>query len=234
MFLHVFDYFWMIKIDQAPRMLGQQKPATHSNPGCTSSSSSTWKLPSRRGQRSVLRFFCALHGIYCDILSCIEIYWDTVNYCDGLWMFAIFFDDFDSFWWFVMAGYGWHVYDHVWKCKICHGRGPNFGGAHNIYNLHLLKFTFGFFPQSLKLHGVAMFWMFLIVFDYFWQAPIMPFHAWSKCQQPRPHQQYQRERTMQCAQLCWEFLGTLCRIVKDIFWYIWILWWFVNGSNGFW
>ena len=28
MFLHVFDYFWMIKIDQAPRMLGQQKPAT--------------------------------------------------------------------------------------------------------------------------------------------------------------------------------------------------------------
>ena len=110
-------------------------------------------------------FFCALRGIYCDVLSCIEIYWDTVNYCDGLWMFVIFFDDFDSFWWFVMAGYGWHMYDHVWKCKICHGRGPNCGGAHNIYNLHLLKFTFGFFPQSLKLHGIAMFLMFWLILN---------------------------------------------------------------------
>ena len=97
MFLHVFDYFWMIKIDQAPRMLGQQKPVTHSNPGCTSSSSSTWKLPSRRGQRSVLRFFLCpycdvlscieiywdMRGIYCDVLSCIEIYWDTVKNWQG-------------------------------------------------------------------------------------------------------------------------------------------------------
>ena len=173
------------------------------------------------------------------LAPCVEyigMYWDILGQCDCLWMFML--DDFDSFWWFVMAGYGWHMYDHVWKCKICHGRGPICGGAHNIYNLHLLKFTFGFFPQSLKLHGIAMFWMFLIVFDYFWQAPIMPFHAWSKCQQPRPHQQYQRERTMQCAQLCWEFLGTLCRIVWDIFWYIWNLnivsdglWWREHGGK---
>ena len=229
MFLIIFGWSRLTKHHVCLASKSQQPIATQAAPAVPAVPGN---CPAEEDNAVCLDFFCALHGIYCDILSCIEIYWDTVNYCDCLWMFML--DDFDSFWWFVMAGYGWHMYDHVWKCKICHGRGPNCGGARNVYNLHLLKFTFGFFPQSLKLHGIAMFWMFLIVFDYFWQAPIMPFHAWSKCQQPRPHQQYQRERTMQCAQLCWEFLGTLCRIVKDIFWYIWILWWFVNGSNGFW
>ena len=90
MFLHVFDYFWMIKIDQAPRMLGQQKPATHSNPGCTSSSSSTWKWPSRRGQRSVLRI--SWRPVW-NILGCIEICWDSVIVCECLcWMILIVSD----------------------------------------------------------------------------------------------------------------------------------------------
>ena len=94
---HVFAcfwYFWMIKIDQAPRMLGQQKPATHSNPGCTSSSSSTWKWPSRRGQRSVLRFFLCPAW---DILRCIELYWDILGYCELLWWFV---NVCNIFWWF--------------------------------------------------------------------------------------------------------------------------------------
>ena len=84
MFLHVFDYFWMIKIDQAPRMLGQQKPATQATQAAPAVPAVPGNCPAEEDNAVCLDFFCALRGIYCDVLSCIEIYWDTVNYCDGL------------------------------------------------------------------------------------------------------------------------------------------------------
>ena len=100
---------------------GQHMPATHSNPGCTSSSSSTWKWPSRRGQRSVLSFFflCPAWdiygyiGIYWDVLNCIGIYWDTVMVCECLWYFLMILIVSDGLWWLGMAGTCMIMYENV-------------------------------------------------------------------------------------------------------------------------
>ena len=139
MFLIIFGWSRLTKHHVCLASKSQQPIATQAAPAVPAVPGN---CPAEEDNAVCLDFFCALREIYCDVLSCIEIYWDTVNYCDGLWMFAIFFDDFDSFWWFAMAGYGWHMYDHVWKCKICHGRGSNRGGVHNFYNLYLVWFTF--------------------------------------------------------------------------------------------
>ena len=80
MFLHVFDYFWMIKIDQAPRMLGQQKPATQATQAAPAVPAVPGNCPAEEDNAVCLDFFCALRGIYCDVLSCIEI----LGYCELL------------------------------------------------------------------------------------------------------------------------------------------------------
>ena len=162
MFLIIFGWSRLTKHHVCLASKSQQPIATQAAPAVPAVPGN---CPAEEDNAVCLDFFVPCVGyiaMYWVVLRYIGILWITVMVCECLQYFLMILIVSDGLWWLDMAGTCMIMYENV---RYVMGGAQTVAGRTISTTFHLLKFTFGFFPQSLKLHGVAMFWMFWLILN---------------------------------------------------------------------